>query len=311
MNDLSIIIPYFNESKVISDTFNLLINQSFKANEIIFINSNSDDRSYELVNSLIDNYEGNIKILNFDTKCKTPSAAKNFGIKKSTSKYLAFMDCDMNFGSDWLLDQFNFINNSNYPVILGQVSLKGKNLIDKISIIHTYGYNIPRPCIPSTIVKRNFFNSPANFFEEFNALYDQKWIKKNLKKENAKINNNIIINYMNIEYAGNIKDLFNKIYYYSLPTMKIYGIFNKNLFFISIFLISVYIKPSILIFLIPAYIIFRNILLVIYKSKSLSIFKSINFRFDLLVMTSIIIDIAKINGMFFGLFKKKISHYQR
>ena len=83
MNDLSIIIPYFNESKVISDTFNLLINQSFKANEIIFINSNSDDRSYELVNSLIDNYEGNIKILNFDTKCKSPSAAKNFGIKKN------------------------------------------------------------------------------------------------------------------------------------------------------------------------------------------------------------------------------------
>ena len=311
MTEISIIIPYFNEVKILSKTFELLIHQSYKPNEIIFVNSNSNDKSYELVNTLINNYDGIIKILNFNTKCNTPSSAKNFGIKKSSSKYIAFMDCDMNFEKDWLLKQFNFIKNSNYPIILGQVSLRGKNIIDKISIIHTYGYNKPRPCIPSSIIKRNFFDNFDNLFEDYNALYDQKWIKKNVKNGNAKINDNIIINYMNIEYAKNFKDLFKKVYYYSLPTIKIYGILNKDLLFFFVFIILLNVKPTFLIYLIPTYLFFRNFVLVLYKSKSLSVYKSIKYRFDLLVLASIVIDIAKINGMVSGLLKKKITHYQR
>ena len=311
MTDISIIIPYFNESKILPITFELLINQSCKPKEIIFVNSNSNDESYKLVDALVTDYNGVIKILNYDTQIKTPSAAKNFGVKKSTSKYVAFMDCDMYFENNWLSKQFNFIENFNYPIILGQVTLQGKNLIDKISIIHTYGYNKPRPCIPSSIIKRNFFDINSNSFEEYNALYDQKWIKKNLKNRNAKINNNISIKYMNIEYAKNIKNLYKKVYYYSLPTIKIYGPLNKDLSFFLFFLILMCVKPTFIIYLIPVYLFFRNFIIVFYKSKSLRVYKFIKYRFDLLILTSIVIDIAKIHGMTLGLFKKKITHYQR
>ena len=311
MTDISIIIPYFNESKILPITFELLINQSCKPKEIIFVNSNSNDESYKLVDALITDYDGMIKILNYDTQIKTPSAAKNFGVKKSTSKYIAFMDCDMYFENNWLSKQFNFIENSNYPIILGQVTLQGKNLIDKISIVHTYGYNKPRPCIPSSIIKRNFFDINGNSFEEYNALYDQKWIKKNIKNRNAKINNDISIKYMNIEYAKNIKNLYKKVYYYSLPTIKIYGPLNKDLSFFLFFLILMYVKPTFIIYLIPVYLFFRNFIIVFYKSKSLRVYKFIKYRFDLLILTSIVIDIAKIHGMTLGLFKKKITHYQR
>ena len=311
MTDISIIIPYFNEVETLSKTFKLLIDQSYKPKEIIFINSNSNDKSYELLNSLINKFKGKIKILNFNTKYKTPSAAKNFGIKKSTSEFIAFMDCDMIFENNWLSKQLNHIKNSNYPIILGQVSLQGKNLIDKISIIHTYGYNKTRPCIPSTIINRNYFKTTDNFFENYNALYDQKWIKKNIKNKNDEINNNITIKYMNIEYAENLNILYKKIYYYSLPTIKIYGLLNKDLFFFYIFLFLLFFKPTLLIYLIPIYLFFRNFLLVLYKSKTLKVYKSIKYRFDLLVLVSVLIDIAKINGIILGFFKKKINHYQR
>ena len=311
MIDITVIVPYFNEEKILPKTFELLVNQSHKPKTIIFVNSNSNDNSYNLVNSLIIKYKGNSKILNYNTECKTPAAAKNFGIKKSVGKYIAFMDCDMFFENDWLFKQFNFIKKSNFPIILGQVSLKGKNLIDKISIIHTYGHNILRPCIPSSIIESNFFKTTDNLFEDYNALYDQKWIKKNIKNGNAKINSDISIRYLNIEYAKNLKELYKKVYYYSLPTIKIYGPINKDLLLFFLFIILLYFKPIYLTYLIPIYLFFRNILLVLYKSKTFTIYKFINYRFDLLVLVSIIIDIAKINGMVSGLFKKKINHYQR
>ena len=62
--------------------FKRLIEQTLQPKEIIFVNSNSTDNSFITINNFINNYQGNISILNLDTNCKTPSDAKNFGIKK-------------------------------------------------------------------------------------------------------------------------------------------------------------------------------------------------------------------------------------
>ena len=49
MRELSVVVPYYNESKVIKHTFKSLINQSYKPYEIIFINSSSTDSSFDII----------------------------------------------------------------------------------------------------------------------------------------------------------------------------------------------------------------------------------------------------------------------
>lgn len=311
MSNISLVIPYFNEEETLNSTFNLIIKQTLLPKEVIFVNSNSNDKSYVFLNNLITDYNGGIIFKNFDTNLNTPSASKNFGIKNCSSKYIAFMDCDMIFDTNWLYDQYNFIKNSNFPIVLGQALLQGKTLFDSVAIIHTYGYKRARPCIPSSIVIKEFFDEEKNFFKEFNALYDQSWINHYIKNGKAVINNKIIIKYKNIEYASNPLKLFKKVFYYSLPTFKVYGYFNKSIIIILLTVLLVVLDKDNFIYYVILYLTLRNILLPIYKSKSIKFINKINYRFDILILASIIIDSAKVLGIFYGLFKKKIKHYER
>ena len=67
MCNISVIVPYYNEDKVIDFTFKRLIEQTLQPKEIIFVNSNSTDNSFITIDNFINNYLGNISILNFDT----------------------------------------------------------------------------------------------------------------------------------------------------------------------------------------------------------------------------------------------------
>ena len=310
MSNISVIVPYFNESKVIEYTFTNIIQQSHTPREIIFINSNSSDNSSDIINRLIQNYEGPIEIYNFDTNCRTPSEAKNYGIDKSKFEFIAFIDCDMSFPINWLESQINLFKKVYKPILLGQVVLEGNSIIDRCSVIHTYGYQRPRPCIPSSLVKKDFFIK-KNYFENFNALYDQKWIKNNIKSSNAIINKDLFIHYLDINYAKSYKELSKKIIYYSLPTFKIYGLTNINILGLALSILIILLYPKFILFFIPLYFILRIMILPLLKSNFVNIFKHISYRLDILIITALIIDISKILGIVMGIFKTQISHYQR
>ena len=105
---ISIVIPLYNKSNAISKTITSALQQTFTNFELIIVNDGSTDNSLDIVNSINDD---RIKIYN--TKNKGVSAARNFGIAKSSSNYIAFLDAD----DIWLpnhLDNLNTLLN-NYP----------------------------------------------------------------------------------------------------------------------------------------------------------------------------------------------------
>ena len=53
--DISVIVPYFNESETIVTTLNLLSRQILRPKEVIFVDSGSNDGSYEIVQDWVDN----------------------------------------------------------------------------------------------------------------------------------------------------------------------------------------------------------------------------------------------------------------
>ena len=127
--DITIIIPYYNECKTIIKTLDLITNLSIIPKEVILINSSSTDDTSDLINEWIEN--NNTKIFqNIFKNTFLPSTSKNVGVHLAHSEYIAFMDCDLNFKCDWILDQYTTLTENSLDVVFGNVILKGNSIFD-------------------------------------------------------------------------------------------------------------------------------------------------------------------------------------
>ena len=85
----SVVIPLYNKEKYIAQTLENVLKQRFTDFEIIVVNDGSTDASGKIVKSLSD-----ARISYFSTANHGAAAARNFGIEKSTARYIAFLDAD-------------------------------------------------------------------------------------------------------------------------------------------------------------------------------------------------------------------------
>lgn len=85
----SVVIPLYNKEKYIEATLLSVLNQTFKNFEVIVINDGSQDHSAQIVASIKD---PRIKLYNI--KNHGVSYARNLGIQKSSTEYIALLDAD-------------------------------------------------------------------------------------------------------------------------------------------------------------------------------------------------------------------------
>ena len=89
MVDISIIVPIYNASKYLKKCLDSLVNQTKKELEFILINDGSTDDSESIIKSYSDTRIKYIKRSNHGI-----GKTRNFGINKSTGKYIMFLDSD-------------------------------------------------------------------------------------------------------------------------------------------------------------------------------------------------------------------------
>lgn len=94
MAEISVIVPIFNMKNYLERCVNSILNQTFKSIEIILVDDGSTDNSSEICDRL-SRRDSRIKV--FHKKNGGLSDARNFGLKKSSSKLITFVDPD-----DWL-----------------------------------------------------------------------------------------------------------------------------------------------------------------------------------------------------------------
>lgn len=102
MNDkpfFSIILPVFNRLDKIPFAIKSVLNQSFKDWELIIVDDQSSDGTFEYLQELSSNQ---VKILRTG-KNSGPASARNFGIDRSKGNYIAFLDSDDQYHPDFLL----------------------------------------------------------------------------------------------------------------------------------------------------------------------------------------------------------------
>jgi len=98
---VSIIIPIFNEDKVILNCLQSLQNQSYKPLEIILVDDGSTDKTVKIIENLKSKSE-NLKLLHQNHQ--GPGPARNFGASKARGEILVFVDADMIFEKDFVRD---------------------------------------------------------------------------------------------------------------------------------------------------------------------------------------------------------------
>lgn len=87
---VSIITPCYNAEKYIKDTYNSIINQTYKNWEWIIVDDMSNDKSCDIIKMFNDE-----RIKLFEPKEKIgPANARNFAVNRAKGRYIAYLDAD-------------------------------------------------------------------------------------------------------------------------------------------------------------------------------------------------------------------------
>ena len=110
---ISVIVPFRNEEKNISNTYISLTNQSYPADkyEIIFVNDFSDDNSLRILKNI--SKKENVFIYSVPIDYSTAAHKKRairFGIEKSRGEIIVTTDADCSHQNDWLKSLINYMD---------------------------------------------------------------------------------------------------------------------------------------------------------------------------------------------------------
>ena len=156
MTFFSVVIPLYNKQNHIKNTIKSALQQSFKDFELIIVDDGSTDESLTEAKQIYDN-----RITIYSQNNSGASKARNFGIKKANSEYIALLDADDIWQPNHLQEHHRSIKQypsgalfcnayeqklSNNCVIKGTYNVDKKDelqIIDdyfKASIIHPIGW---------------------------------------------------------------------------------------------------------------------------------------------------------------------------
>lgn len=108
----SIIVPAYNAEKTINRAIDSVHNQTFKDYEIIIVDDNSNDRTYEVIRR-----NEKVHILKNNEQLKA-GGSRNVGIKNAKGEYIVFLDADDYFADNNVLEKIDEnIGNEQYDMI--------------------------------------------------------------------------------------------------------------------------------------------------------------------------------------------------
>lgn len=172
---ISIVIPVYKVEDYIEDCILSVMYQTYAgALECILIDDCTPDNSMNIVQRLIDHYEGNIqfKIVHHKEN-KGLSAARNTGLKYAKGEYVYFMDSDDELCPTCIQDLANPLNEKKYDFVIGNYSKKGDNNIKTPKLLLETGEISENENIISS------YENSTWYMMAWNKLCQLKFIKDN------------------------------------------------------------------------------------------------------------------------------------
>lgn len=167
--EISVIVPVYNTGKLLNETLNSILSQTFRDFEILLV----DDGSNKETALICDTYSAiDSRVKTFHKKNGGICEARNYGLERSAGKYITFCDHDDIYESDKLEKEIRAIKKCNADAVVS-----GKeNISDDGSV--KLGLNF---CYRKKEIIDHFFelNNNEIFNTIWNIMYKRELIAEN------------------------------------------------------------------------------------------------------------------------------------
>lgn len=177
--DVSIIMPTFNRSGLISRAVESVLRQTYKTWELVIVDDGSTDDTFGVINHYLAEFQ-NIRYIRQSNR--KPALASNTGILASCGEYLTFLGSDDEYKPDHInLRMSIFANDSSVDFIHGGVEIIGHPYVkDKNDL--TREIAISECAVGGTFFgKRNIFIELGGF-RDLNYSDDSDFFERAEKK---------------------------------------------------------------------------------------------------------------------------------
>ena len=173
MSKVTVLMPVYNNQEDVLDAINSIINQTYKNWELIIIDDNSTDKTYQIIKEYIKN-KNNIFLIKNDVNRGT-YVSINEGLKKATGDYVTKIGSDDKFAPTKLEEQVYILANRKHIVCVSTMysrdNLPGKQghstIMYRRSIVNNIGY-----------YDSVRFGADSEFYERIIKVYKITAVKK-------------------------------------------------------------------------------------------------------------------------------------
>ena len=120
MTKVSVIVPVYNTEKYIDKCLTSLANQTLDDYEVIVVNDGSPDNSQEIIDNFTLKYPKIFK--SYIKKNGGLSDARNYGISRANSEYIAFVDSDDYIEREMLEELYNKAISNDYDMVVCDIN---------------------------------------------------------------------------------------------------------------------------------------------------------------------------------------------
>lgn len=178
---VSVIIPVFNRVKLITRSINSVMYQTYPVDEIIIIDDGSNDGTYDLIRKTFP------QVILIHQENKGVSSARNVGIKKAKSTWIAFLDSDDEWLPEKIEKQMIMLNkNPSYKIChTDEKWIRNHVYVNPMKKHKKYGGDIYNKCLPlcvispsSIIIHKDIFDDVGVFDEDLQVCEDYDfWLR--------------------------------------------------------------------------------------------------------------------------------------
>jgi hypothetical protein len=178
---LSIIIPARNEKGNIKNTLAPLENLPTSDIEVIFVEGNSTDGTYEEIENLLRNYNGKYSLKLFKQNAKGKKDAVDVGFSKSTKDLVTILDADLTMPPEFLLQFYkaycdglgDFINGNRLFYPMEDEAMKPLNFLGNIFFAKALSYVLREDLSDSLCGTKLFSNHHLKMIKQWNMDFGE------------------------------------------------------------------------------------------------------------------------------------------
>jgi len=200
---VSIIVPVFNEGKVLENSINSLLKLNYPNYEIIIVNDGSSDNTAEVGETMVGLHRGvnsMVKVSLINKPNGGKSKALNAGIQYSEAEFVLCMDGDSSLSPQTLSKGMRHFIDPSVGAVAGNVKVENRKkvLLDLQALEYVEGLNMARSA-QGFLKMVNIIPGPIGIFRK-RALHDAGYYSSDTFAEDADLTLKILAKGWKIEY---------------------------------------------------------------------------------------------------------------